>query len=93
MVYDVSAGVRNTRNDDGGIVLDIAQGQIFRLNPVGALIMARLQEGHVEVEIAQEIARQYSVSEEAAAIDLDEFLKSLEQHKLIRVRKDATPFL
>lgn len=90
MVYDVSAGVRNTRNDDGGIVLDIAQGQMFRLNPVGALIMTRLQEGHVEVEIAREIARQYNVSEEAAAIDLDEFLKSLEQHKLIRVREDTS---
>jgi hypothetical protein len=83
-VYEVSTGVRSTRNEDGGIVLDIDHGQMFRLNPVGALILESLEKGSAETEIAKEIARQYSISEEIAAADVREFLESLEEHKLVR---------
>lgn len=83
-LYEVSAGVRSTRNEDGGIVLDIDQGQIFRLNPVAALILELLRKGLPETEIAKDIAHQYTISEEIAVADVREFLKSLEQHKLVR---------
>ena len=86
-MYDISAGVRSTRSEDGGIVLDIDHGQMFRLNPVGALILESLGKGCPEPEIAQEIARQYNVSEEAASGDIREFLQSLAAHKLGRVRR------
>ncbi len=89
-MYEVSAGVRSTRNEDGGIVLDIERGQMFRLNPVGALILESLGKGRDEVEIAQEIARQYQVNEETAIADVREFLKSLEEHKLIRMYQDES---
>jgi hypothetical protein len=82
-VYEVSTGVRSTRNEDGGIVLDIDHGQMFRLNPVGALILESLAKGSGETEIAKEIARQYCISEETAAADVREFLESLEEHKLV----------
>jgi hypothetical protein len=85
-LYDISAGVRSTRNEDGGILLDIDQGQMFRLNPVGALILESLGKGCAEPEIAWEIARQYNISEETASADIREFLQSLEEHKLIRAR-------
>ena len=85
MVYEFLAGVRSTGNQDGGVVLDVAQGQMFRLNGVAALIVTRLREGRTELEIAQEIARQYHVNEDTAATDLGEFLKSLEEHKLVRL--------
>lgn len=83
-MYAVSAGVRSTRNEDGGIVLDIDHGQMFRLNPVGALILESLGRGYGETEIAKEISRQYSVSEDTALADAREFIKSLEAHKLVR---------
>ncbi len=83
-MYEVSTGVRSTRNEDGGIVLDIDHGQMFRLNPVGALILESLAKGSAETEIAQEIARLYSICEETAVADVREFLESLEQHKLVR---------
>ena len=83
-MYAVSAGVRSTRNEDGGIVLDIDHGQMFRLNPVGALILHLLGNGCAEAEIAQEIALQYNTSEETVLADLREFLQSLEEHKLVR---------
>jgi hypothetical protein len=86
-VYEVSAGVRSTRNEDGGIVLDIDHCQMFRLNPVGALILESLAKGSAETEIAKEISRQYSISEETAAADVHEFLRSLEQHKLVRAQQ------
>jgi hypothetical protein len=85
-LYAVSAGVRSTRNEDGGIVLDIDHGQMFRLNPVGALILESLGKGCAETEIAKEISRQYSISEETAAADVREFLQALEEHKLVRTQ-------
>jgi len=86
-LYEVSAGVRSTRNEDGGIVLDIDHGQMFRLNPVGALILESLGKGSAEMEIAKEISRQYGISEETARSDVREFLKSLEEHKLVRTQQ------
>lgn len=86
-MYDISDGVRSTRNEDGGIVLDIDHGQMFRLNPVGALILESLGKGCVEAEIAQEIACQYNISEETASADVREFLSSLEEHRLIRMHQ------
>lgn len=86
-MYEVSAGVRSTRNEDGGIVLDIDHGQMFRLNPVGALILESLGKGSAEMEIAKEISRQYGISEETARSDVREFLKSLEEHKLVRTQQ------
>ena len=83
-MYEVSAGVRSTRNEDGGIVLDIDHGQMFRLNPVAALILEFLGKGCAETEIAKQISRQYSISEEIAAADVREFLKSLEGHHLVQ---------
>lgn len=85
-MYEVSAGVRSTRNEDGGIVLDIDHGQMFRLNPVGALILESLRNGCAETEIAKEIAHQYGISQETAAVDVREFLQSLEEHKLVRTQ-------
>jgi len=83
-LYTVSDGLRSTRNKDGGIVLDVDHGQMFRLNPVGALILELLAQGHSETEIAQKIARQYNIREEEAATDVREFLQSLAEHKLVR---------
>ena len=83
-MYEVSAGVRSTKNDDGGIVLDIDHGQMFKLNPVGSLILESLRKGCAEIEIAKEISRRHSISEEIAMADVIEFIKSLEEHKLVR---------
>ncbi len=91
-MYQVSAGVRSTRNEDGGIVLDIDHGQMFRLNPVGALILESLAKGRGETEIAKEISQQYSISEETVLPDVREFFKSLQEHKLVRAQpEDRVP--
>ena len=85
-MYTLSAAVRSTMNEDGGIALDIDHGQMFRLNPTGALILESLQWGCAEIEIAKEISRQYSISEELAVADVREFLEALEKHRLVRTQ-------
>jgi len=80
----VSAEIRSARNADGGIVLDIDRGLMFRLNPVGALILEAIGKGCSEIEIAQEIAQLCSISEETAVADVREFVKSLKQHGVVR---------
>ncbi len=85
-MYEVLAGVRSTSSDDGGIVLDINLGQMFRLNPVGAFILDQLQKGHSEAKISEDIARRYDIDEEMAATDVRTFLKELEEYKLVRTQ-------
>jgi len=87
-LYQVSAGVRSTRNEDGGIVLDIDHGQMFRLNPVGAMVLELLGKGRNETEIAKEIALQYGISEETSVADVREFLQSLEEHRIIHMYEE-----
>jgi len=64
-------------------VLDIDHGQVFRLNPVGALILELLMKGSAEAEMVHEIAQRYGIDEGATRADVREFLVSLEQSKLI----------
>ena len=89
-MYEVSSGVRSTRSEDGGIVLDIDHGQMFRLNLVGALILESLAKGSGEAEIARGLVLQYSIKQETAIADVREFLKSLEEHRVVRMHHDET---
>jgi hypothetical protein len=88
LLYAVSVGVRSACNPDGGIVLDIDHGQVFRLNPVGALILELLMKGSAEAEMVHEIAQRYGIDEGAARADVREFLVSLEQSKLIHKKQE-----
>jgi len=83
-VYEVSAGVRSTSNEDGGIVLDINQGKIFRLNGIGALIFDRLKRRQTSTQIVNEISREFKVSAEIVEIDVIEFLESLQRQGLVQ---------
>ena len=90
-VYEVSPGVRNIRNQDGGIVLDIKQGKIFRLNGIGALIFARLRQKEKSTQIIAEISRIYGISAQMAEADFVEFLDSLEKQGLVQRYEEAVP--
>ncbi len=79
----VSDAIRSTRNEDGGVVLDIEHGTLLRLNSTGALIFEWLREGDSESQIAVKIAEKFGVSQETAVNDLNEFLNALNQHHLL----------
>jgi len=80
-------GIRTTSGPDGGTVLDIAGNRIFRLNEIGDLILRCVQQGWEEARIATHISHQYSISEDLAKRDVHEFLKVLNEHRLLGAAK------
>jgi hypothetical protein len=80
----VGEHVRSTHSQDGGIVLDILHGQMFRLNFVGSKILELLKLGRTESEIAQQLMRDFAIERTTAETDVREFVEILEkQHLLI----------
>jgi hypothetical protein len=82
-MYRVSDTVRSTHNQDGAIVLDVRQGQMFNLNFVGSRILELLKSGYTESEIVDEIGREFGVGRELAENDVREFIETLKQHRLV----------
>jgi hypothetical protein len=85
-MYKVSDGVRSTHGQDGAIVLDVQQGQMFNLNPVGSRILELLEKGSAEADIVNAISREFNTRREIVEIDVREFIESLQKHKLVADR-------
>ncbi|HXM60104.1 MAG TPA: PqqD family protein [Terriglobales bacterium] len=86
-MYRISDTVRSTHNQDGAIVLDIRQGQMFTINFVGSRILELLKNGSSESVIVDEISRRFSVSRELAENDVREFLQILKTCHLVEERE------
>ena len=82
-MHKISNTVRTTHSQDGAIVLDVRQGQMFNLNLVGSRILELLKNGNSESEIVDRISVEFDVSRDVAGSDLREFLEALKNHKLI----------
>ena len=82
-MYKVSEGIRSTHGQDGAIVLDIRQGQMFNLNFVGSRILELLETGATESAIVDEISQKFEGSRDVAETDVQEFIESLKQHNLL----------
>lgn len=85
-MYRVSDGVRSTHGQDGAIVLDVQQGQMFNLNRVGSRILELLENGSAEPDVVTIISREFNVSQEVVENDLREFMGALKRHKLVSDR-------
>src|SRR5580658_170707 len=83
IMYRVSDTVRSTHNQDGAIVLDVRQGQMFNLNFVGSRILELLKSGSPESVIVDEIGREFGVGRELAENDVREFLRNLKKYQLV----------
>ena len=86
-MYRVSDTVRSTHNQDGAIVLDVRQGQMFNLNLVGSRILELLKRESTESEIVDEIGQEFSVGRELAQNDVREFLQTLKKCHLVEERE------
>ncbi|MFZ0796871.1 MAG: PqqD family protein [Terriglobales bacterium] len=82
-MYRISDTVRSTHSQDGAIVLDIRQGQMFNLNFVGSRILELLKNGSTESAIVDEIRREFGVSRDLAEDDVREFLQNLKKRHLV----------
>ena len=85
-LYRVSDGIRSTHGQDGAIVLDVQQGQMFNLNPVGSRILELLESGLAHADIVDVISREFNANRELVENDLREFIESLKKHKLVAER-------
>jgi hypothetical protein len=81
----LSAQLRSTHNQDGAIVLDILDGEMFRLNFVGSRMLELLKQGCTNAQIAEAISREFGVARTTVAADLEEFLAHLAKHKLLNL--------
>ena len=82
-MYRVSDTVRSTHGQDGAIVLDIRQGQMFNANFVGSRILEFLNKGSAQSEIVDEIVREFGVSRHLAEDDVNAFLQTLRKYRLV----------
>lgn len=82
-MYRVAESVRSTHGQDGAVVLDIRQGQMFNLNFVGSRILALLKDGSLQPEIVAEIVREFGVSRDVAENDVQGFLQTLRRYQLV----------
>jgi hypothetical protein len=82
-MYRVSNTVRSTHNQDGAIVLDLRQGQIFNLNFVGSRIFELLKNGYTELAIADQISHEFGIGRDLAKSDVQQFLQTLKNSHLV----------
>jgi predicted flavoprotein YhiN len=79
----LSENLRTVTNADGGVVLDVHQGKMFRLNTTAATILELLARGCTEDRIVAEISQHCDVSNADASADVHTFLATLKNHNLL----------
>jgi coenzyme PQQ synthesis protein D (PqqD) len=89
-MYRVSDTVRSTHGQDGAIVLDIRQGQMFHLNFVGSRILQLLKDGSGQPGIVDEIVREFGVRRDRAENDVQQFLQSLRKYRLVEEHESGS---
>ena len=88
-MYRVSNTVRTTHNQDGAIVLDGRQGQMFNVNFVGSRILELLKRGSTESVIVDEISREFGVRRDISEKDVHEFLQNLKKCQLVEEQESG----
>jgi hypothetical protein len=82
-MHKVSEAVRSTHGQDGAIVLDVQQGQMFNLNLVGSRILELLECGSSESQIVDTVSREFNADAKVVKDDVREFLETLKTYKLL----------
>jgi Coenzyme PQQ synthesis protein D (PqqD) len=83
-MHKVCDSVRSTHGQDGAIVLDIQEGQMFNLNFVGSRILELLESGSTEQQIVDVVSREFNADIDRVTNDVAEFLEELKAHKLLK---------
>jgi hypothetical protein len=87
-MFLISLSTRLTKSVDGGILLDVLQGAMFSLNPVGTRIIELLREPQDSLSLAAKISQEFAVSEETVRGDVEEFLATLAKQGLLAPKND-----
>jgi Coenzyme PQQ synthesis protein D (PqqD) len=76
--------IRRVANADGGVVLDLRCGAMFRVNPLGARVLDLLAEGNTPAQIAEKLSTEFTVALSDVQTDVNEFVESLKAHGVLR---------
>jgi len=82
-MYKISGSIRSASTPDGAVLLDVQQGRILSLNSMGSRIFEMLRGGLDENQIADEISRDCGVDADCARIDILNFIRTLQEHKVL----------
>ncbi len=93
----VTDGTRVTKNEhipwriieEEAILIDLEEGEVVRLNPVGAEIWSAIDGVRTIEEIVDHICRTFDVSQWKANRDVHRFITSLLRHELVQERSGA----
>jgi hypothetical protein len=85
----LSRSIRLTKGKDGGVLLDVRQGAIFTLNPVGVRILELLEQEQTTASIVSQISCEFRASRHMVSGDVTSFLQLLHEQGLLRGTKDA----
>jgi hypothetical protein len=75
--------VRTVTNSDGGVILDLKRGKIFRLNPTGATVLELLARGYEDAQITAEISVRCETPSDVVGTDVQAFLALLASNELL----------
>jgi Coenzyme PQQ synthesis protein D (PqqD) len=76
--------LRVSAHNDGAVILDIREGQVFSTNKVGARILALIGENACLNEIVDRITTEFEAPRERVEADLGGFIDSLVGRGLVR---------
>lgn len=82
--------IRRIANVDGGVVLDLHRGAMFRVNPLGAKVMDLIERGDSPTQIAEKLSAEFNVPLTTVRADVEEFIKSLKIHGVLRAQGAET---
>ncbi len=82
-MFTIAESVRITKCQDGGVLLDVARGTMFTLNPVGARILELLQQKCGLPLLVAQISREFGAPGEVVRADVEEFLSVLRSQGLL----------
>ena len=71
---------------DGGILLDVARGRFFHLNPLASKIIEILQQGKSVTEIVDQISDECAADIGIVRLDVQEFLQLLQAKGLVQTK-------
>lgn len=80
----LSENLRSVTNADGGVILDLHRGQIFRCNATGAIILELLARELDQTELVSEFSKLCQVAPDCASNDVQHFLATLSRLGLLQ---------
>lgn len=66
------------------VLVHLKTNRIFSLSPTGARFWELLSDGRTRADIESELLREYDVSAEDVAVEIDSLLRALEREQLVR---------